>query len=204
MKKTLQVLVVLVLICTVMACNITVPTPTPTLAPTSAPTATPESDPVLVGPPGWLTYTDTYNRFSIMYPPEGTLVQEAMLHIDLPVSPGTNLREKYLQIEFTPAASPCHTPQGNGFEPGTIPQTPVTINGIEFILEEGSDAGAGNYYQWSAYSVFNGSICISFDFMLHSTNPDNYDPPLPRFDQVLEAAIFVQMMETFRWLPGGG
>ncbi len=203
MKKPLQALVILVLICAVMACNITVPTSTPTLAPTAAAAATPESDPVLVGPPGWLTYTDTYNRFSIMYPPDGTLLLEAMVRIDLPVAPSTNLREKYLQIEFSPFTSPCHTPQGSGFEPGAIPQVPVVFGGIEFNNEQGGDAGAGNYYEWTAYSVSNGSICISLDFMLHSTNPDNYDPPLARFDQVLEAAIFAQMMETFRWLPGG-
>ncbi len=177
------------------ACNIAVPTPTLAPIPMSSPLPSP------TGPVGWLTYTDTYGDFSIQYPPDATLYLEAMTRIDFSILPDTNLVEKYLQIEFGPAASPCLNPLGAGYAPGTIPQTPVTINGIDFILEEGADAGAGSFYEWQSYSVSNGSICISLEFILHSSNPSFYDPPPTEFDRALESGIFAQVMDTFHWLP---
>jgi hypothetical protein len=184
-----------VLMLVVMTYNIPAPTPTAIPLPSAAPLSTPE------GPVGWLTYTDTYAGFSIQYPPDGTLFLEAMTRIDLPIAPDTNLGEKYLQIAYGSLASPCLSSLGAGWAPGTIPQTPVTFNGIEFIQEEGADAGAGNIYKWTAYSVSNGSVCISLEFILHATNPSMYDVPPAEFDPAAESAVFEQMMDTFQWLP---
>ncbi len=195
MKTTLYGIVCGVLLLTVAACNIPVPTPTIVPVPSALPLATPE------GPVGWLTYTDTFNGFSIMYPPDGALFMDAIVRIDLPVAPDTTLGEKYLQIALGPLASPCLSTLGAGWAPGTIPQTPVTFNGIEFIREEGADAGAGNIYEWVAYSVSNGSVCISLEFVLHSTNPAMYDVPPAEFDHAAESEVFDQMMNTFQWLP---
>ncbi|MEW6092505.1 MAG: hypothetical protein AB1531_00935 [Chloroflexota bacterium] len=195
MRTTLSGMVCGLLLLALAACNIPVPTPTAAPVPSVAPLSTPE------GPVGWLTYTDTYAGFSIQYPPDGTLYLEAMTRIDLPIAPDTNLGEKYLQIAYGSLASPCLSSLGAGWAPGTIPQTPVTFNGVDFILEEGSDAGAGNIYEWVAYSVSNGSICISLEFVLHSTNPAHYDIPPAVYDYAAESAVFEQMMNTFLWLP---
>jgi hypothetical protein len=88
----------------------------------------------------------------------------------------------------------------SGYAPGSFTSTPVSFNGIAFIKESGSDAGAGNLYQWTAYSTLKGSTCISLGFVLHSNNPGNFATPPPVFDQNAESAVFEEIMSTFGWL----
>ncbi|MBI4733022.1 MAG: hypothetical protein HY781_13020 [Chloroflexi bacterium] len=195
MKNRVIAISCVITLLALVACNIAVPTPT--LAPVPLPTPLPSPG----GPVGWLTYTDTYIGFTIQYPPDATLYLEAMTRIDFPILPDTNLGEKYLQIEYGSAASPCLSPLGAGYTSGSIPQTPLTINGINFVQEQGADAGAGNIYQWVSYSVAGSSGCVSLEFILHSTNPAMYDSPPAEFDYALESGIFTQVMDTFHWLP---
>lgn len=75
----------------------------------------------------------------------------------------------------------------------------VTINGIQFFREIGAGAGAGNLYEFVAYSTASDKNCVSMTFILHSTNPDNSTPPLPVFDKAAELAVFDQIINTFDW-----
>ena len=77
------------------------------------------------------------------------------------------------------------------------------INGIIFRKETGGDAGAGNLYQWIAYSTTRDNDCVSLDFVLHSLNPGNYATPPPVFDFAAESAVFGQIAGTYTWFPPG-
>jgi hypothetical protein len=77
---------------------------------------------------------------------------------------------------------------------------PITINGISFLKQTGGDAGAGNIYQWVAYSTFLENVCVSLDFILHSHNPGVYPTPPPEFDYTAEVVIFDQIVSTYVWL----
>jgi hypothetical protein len=182
------------------ALTATTPSPTMTPVPASAsPTRTMTPTPAH---PTWLTYTNPAYQFQFQYPPEGQVSQQTDIgaHITLPVAPGTNLGEKYLNVSVAQNATVCTSPLTSGYAPGSFTSTPVSINGIAFIKESGSDAGAGNLYQWTAYSTLKNSNCISLGFVLHSTNPGNYATPPPVFDQNAESAVFEEIMSTFGWL----
>ena len=160
-------------------------TPTPTLTPSS----------------NWLTYTNQQYQFQFRYPSEGQISnQTETARIALPIVPGTNLGQKYLDVSVAENATICTSPLTSGYVPGSFTSTPVSINGIPFIKESGADAGAGNLWQWTAYSTLKGSTCISLGFVLHSTNPGNYQTPPPVFDQNAESTVFEAIMVTFTWL----
>ena len=94
---------------------------------------------------------------------------------------------------------PCESPYAEGYAPGSLPTEMRDFNGIPFVVMTGGDAGAGNYWDWTAYSTTTGSQCIDLSFMLHSLNPYNFTPPLPEYDQAAESAIFDEIMNTFTW-----
>ncbi len=166
----------------------------PTNTPTPTPTLTPYSN--------WLTYTNQKYQFQFQYPPEAQLSNQTdtTAHFALPIVPGTNLGEKYLDVSVTENATICTSPLTSGYAPGSFTSVPVSFNGISFIKESGSDAGVGNLWQWTAYSTLKGTTCISLGFVLHSMNPGNFQTPPPVFDKNAESAVFEQIMSTFTWI----
>ena len=76
----------------------------------------------------------------------------------------------------------------------------VTINGLTFLKQTGMDAGAGQRYNWTAYSTTLEKTCVTFIQVLKSSNPDNYPTPPPLFDLARESAIITEMVSTFNWL----
>jgi hypothetical protein len=171
---------------------------TPTTAATTTVTPTETTPPFTAN---WPTYTNLAYQFKFQYPPEGTVSNQSdtTAHITLPFMPNTNLSEKYLDVNVAPNATICTSPLTANYAPGSIPVTIVTINGIGFFKESGSDSGAGHTHQWTAYSTLKDSTCISLSFVLHSTNPGVYPTPPPVFDQNVESAVFEQIMSTFGW-----
>jgi hypothetical protein len=191
-------------------------TPTVTLAATTpAPTRT--SAPTPVGPTltatftatvppvdaGQLSYLNQRYGFQFTYPKTGaiTVSQDNFIHMNLPVSSGTNLGEKYLDLAIFENASSCTSPLTSGYAPGSFTSQPVTINGIQFVKESGQGAGAGQIYDWVAYSTIKGTACISMSFVLHSTNPSNYPVPPPVYNKEAESAVFTDITSTFNWTP---
>lgn len=148
----------------------------------------------------WLTYSNAAYGFEFKYPPQSQIAsqQNNFARIQLPIVPGTNLSEKYLEAVVTENAGVCQSP----FATSSILATSetVNINGISFLKQTGGDAGAGNFYDWVAYSTLRNANCVSMGFVLHSLNPGNFDPPRPVFDRAAESAVFAQMMSTFTWL----
>ena len=111
----------------------------------------------------------------------------------LPFTAGTNLVQKYVDISVVEGANPCKSPQ-------TTPMASsenVTINGIQFLKEIGSEGATGNLYDWTAYSTLKGNACISLTFVLHSTNPGVFQTPPPLFDAAAESAVFGTIMSTY-------
>ncbi|HAV76706.1 MAG TPA: hypothetical protein DCX53_05050, partial [Anaerolineae bacterium] len=134
--------------------------------------------------------------FSVNYPKESTLVtaSDTSARINLPITSGTNLSEKYVLITVVENAAACKSPDIGG-QPLTSEN--VTINGIQFLKESGDSAGAGNRYDYVAYSTVSNNNCISLSFVLHSHNPGNFPTPPPEFDKAAESAVFDLIIKTF-------
>ena len=155
------------------------------------------------GIPGWVTYSNATYGFGFEYPPEGVVSypEGLVLRVDLPYTPGTNLVEKYLEVSVRPGVSPCHSPQVEGMDPSQVNSQPVPIDGQTWLQEAGSGVGAGNIYEYTAYSLETSGSCLSLAFILHSTNPANYSTPPPEFDRAAESAVFPQVMGTVKVTP---
>jgi photosystem II stability/assembly factor-like uncharacterized protein len=148
-------------------------------------------------PAQWLMYTNQQYGFQFMYPPQSQILSQSptYLKMNLPFTPGTNLGEKYLETIVAENANPCQSPLTTAHSTSEN----VVINSIPFLKQTGGDAGVGNIYEWEAYSTSSNNVCVSMDFVLHSTNPDNSEPPLPVFNKAAESAVFMQIMSTFAW-----
>ncbi len=188
--KAFTFLIRILAVATLLSACTSVASPTPaTITPTlaEATSTSPASD--------LISYADSVFGFSFLYPKEATLstgLDSGIPRIDLPVQPGTNLQEKYLEIYSSFYDNGCAIPQDAEAQD-------TEFNGIAFIQQSGADAGAGNYYEWERYSANNGSACVSLYFVLHSTNPANYDQPPAEFDEVVERAVISQILSTFTW-----
>jgi hypothetical protein len=158
--------------------------------------------PTLSFPAGWQTYTDQHFGFSFRYPQEAQVIdqQEAYARIiDLPIIPDTNLLEKYVDVNAVKNGFPCPSPYVDSLS-GSTPSQQVTINGLSYTEQAGAGAGAGNIYEWTAYSTQRGDVCVSLTLVLHSANPMNYATPPPVFDAVVESQVFKDILGTFAWL----
>jgi photosystem II stability/assembly factor-like uncharacterized protein len=164
------------------------------------PTITPVPPTVTMVPNDWLRYENPAYGFKFQYPPQSERFFETgnSILIKMPIAPGTNLVEKYLQVNAR-VANPCQSPLSAISPPGSPTET-VVINGISFLKQTGGDAGVGHLHEWVGYSTLKNNTCISMDFVLHSLNAGNFDPPKPEFDKAAESAVFTQVMSTFAWL----
>ncbi|MBK9923783.1 MAG: hypothetical protein IPP66_00700 [Anaerolineales bacterium] len=164
---------------------------------TSAPTGNTANDTSTAT--DWQKYFSEKYGFEVKYPNGSSLSDQTDVHtrIGLPiVTAGTNLGEKYVDITVTENAATCKSPDTGGEVSAT---ENVTINNIQFLKETGAGVGAGNLYEFVAYSSVANNNCVSLTFVLHSTNPGNYETPPPVFDTASESAIFDSIIKTFDW-----
>jgi hypothetical protein len=75
-----------------------------------------------------------------------------------------------------------------------------TINGYRFQIQTGSDQGAGQIHKWTTYTTLQGSLCLSFNFILHSGTIGAFPTGTPEFDEAAESALFPTFMGTFHLL----
>lgn len=175
-----------------------VPSATPTPSGTPV-TATQQSS-------NTLTYVNQKYGFQFNYPSQGQISNQTdnTAHITLPIAPGTNLREKYLDVSVADNVTTCTSPLTNGYAPGGFQSQQVSINGINFVKESGSQGAAGNFYDWVAYSVLKGTSCISLSFVLHSLNPGNFATPPPTFNMITESSVFSDIVSSFVFTSPSG
>ena len=172
------------------------PTSTITFTPTSMPTATSTLPPAY----NWPTYNNYKYGITFKYPPGGQisgLSNDNSAAISLPFLEGTNLIEKYLDLRVMENVPACAHPVVG---PATNPET-VEYNAITFLKSTGVEQGAGQIRNWVTYTTTRDNVCVAILFVLRSSNPGNYPTPIPTYDEVVESAVFHQMMQTFMW-PG--
>jgi hypothetical protein len=168
------------------------PTPTPTSSTTGSASSTPNPT------SNWIKYYSEKYAFEFKYPPGSTITNQSDVHarINLQITPGTTLLEKFNDVSVIVNPSTCKSPDIGGVASNT---QNVTINGIQFLKETGAGAAAGNVYDFVAYSSQSGTTCVSMTFVLHSANPGVYPTPPPAFDKAAESLVFDQMINTFDW-----
>jgi photosystem II stability/assembly factor-like uncharacterized protein len=158
--------------------------------------------PTTPAPPtaNWPAYINSTYGFNFKYPPGSERFFETTnsILINMPIAPGTNLAEKYLQVSVNENINPCQSPLSDTSRPGSPTET-VVFNGIPFFKQMGGDAGMSQLHEWVGYSTLKNNACISMDFVLHSIAPGAFATPPPEFDKAAESAVFTQVMSTFAW-----
>lgn len=174
-------------------------TPTPTAATIESPTPTAVVTVIPTVPANWLTFTDVTFSFLFKYPPEGQIQadsNDSNTRINnLPiVQPGTNLEHKFMDVLVGQNVTECISSQAPG------PGVTVTINGIPFLKQTGSQGAAGTLFQLVEYSTLRDGVCVNLEFILQSQDPNSFATPRPAFDYATETALFDQIVGTYMWL----
>ncbi|MFZ5807835.1 MAG: hypothetical protein ACOY16_01000 [Chloroflexota bacterium] len=188
--------------------------PSPTFVPSSTstrlPTATtslPKALPATITPTSspygdWRTYRNTAFGFELMYPPGGVLSSNLpdSARIDLPFLQGTNLEEKFLDIHAQDFDGSCLSPLAQNLPPDALEAETILIGLLEYTVVRGSEGAAGSRYNWTSYAIQDEDTCVTLDFVLHSSNPENYPTPPPLYDMGIESRVFNEIAATFTWL----
>lgn len=179
------------------------PTATPTLtASAPAPSATPTATSLPSSPTDqWNTYRNYNFGFELRYPPGSSFALNLpdTARLNLPFASGTNLVEKYLEINAQEYLGWCLSPLMQSLPLEALQLEMLVVDPLTFETVSFSEGVAGGRYDWTAYAVHNEAVCVTLDFVLHSSNPDNFPTPPPPFDADLEKRVFEQIVQTFVW-----
>ena len=96
-------------------------------------------------PAGWVCYQNETYGFEVCYPAASLLTTASDAHsrIDLAYLSGTNLVEKWMDVDSREGLADCASPQAEGYAAGSLDEETRTINGLEFFVQSGENAGAG-------------------------------------------------------------
>jgi Ig-like domain from next to BRCA1 gene len=151
------------------------------------------------------TYQNAKYNFKFALPTGATIQSQTdtLGRVNLPFASGTNLQEKYIDVNVRENVTPCGSTLVGG---SAVTSENVTINNIQFNKQTSTEGAAGSVYDTVAYSTVRNNACISLSFVLHSANPGNFPTPPPLFDKNAESAVFTTIMNTFNWtnLGSGG
>lgn len=186
-------------------------TPSPSSTPTALPTLTasppaPSATPTATSLPSsptdqWNTYRNYNFGFELRYPPGSSFAVNLpdAARLDLPFASGTNLVEKYLEINAQEYLGRCLSPLMESLPPEALQLEMLVVDPLTFATVSFSEGAAGGRYDWTAYAVHSEAVCVTLDFVLHSSNPDYFPTPPPIFDMNLEKRVFEQIVQTFVW-----
>lgn len=164
-------------------------------------------EPETQSPDGWVQYQDDAFGFTLRHPDSGvavntnppTVAGQNSVRIDLPFTPNTNLSEKYLQIDTYTGTDVCASPHSEGYADDMLNPGEVTLGDITWKTHTAGGAGAGNFYEWFAYSTSHNGNCVVLTFVLHSVNVGNFSTPPAEFDRAAEMGVFEEIVSTFAW-----
>lgn len=186
------------------------PTPSPTAthtpSPTKSPTAPPPTPTATLPPMSptdqWNIYRNYNFGFELRYPPGSNLAINLpdTARIELPFESGTNLVEKTLEIHAQEYLGRCLSPLMESLPPEALTLETLVIDPLTFEVDSSSEGAAGSRYDWVAYAVHDDDTCVTLDFVLHSSNPDNFPSPPASFNAEVEKQLFTQIVQTFVWL----
>lgn len=147
----------------------------------------------------WKTFRSEEYGFEFRYPPAGQVctcstTEGEKVRIDLPVTGGTLLQEKFFLVKAENASD--GEPLSNSEEEAN---KEVFINGREFRKKEFEKGAAGHIYEHTQYTTLKGDRLFVLDFVLHSVNPGVFESPPPGFD-CRERVVFRNIASTFRFL----
>jgi hypothetical protein len=173
-------------------------TVTPTFTPTRTPapsTATPTFTPTSSTTGNWNTYQNAKYGFFFKFPPGSSVANQTdnSGRVYLPITAGTNLVQKLVDVNVAEGVSPCKNPGSNP----NIPPENVTFNGIPFLKETWSEGATSHVGDYTAFSTAKGNACISLTFLLWSVVPGVLETPPPVFNRAAESAVFTTMMSTY-------
>ena len=172
------------------------PTPTRTTAPaTVTPTFTPTPTATSSTTGNWSTYQNVKYGFNFKFPPGSTDANQSDSggRVFLPITAGTNLLQKYLDVNVAEDVSPCKSPGSNP----TAPSQNVTFNGIQFLKEAWVEGAMSHRGDYTAYSTVKGNACITLKFLLWSVVPGVLETPPPVFNSEAESAVFTTILSTY-------
>jgi len=171
----------------------------PTTAPATATSTPMPSVPSATATTSAASYQNVKYNFTFTLSSGATIVNQTdnAGRANLTFASGTNLSEKYVQVNVVENANPCVSPAVGSTN---TPPENVTINNVQFVKRVGEEGAAGNFYDWVTYSTTRNNACISLAFILHSVNPNNFPTPIPVFDKAGESAVFTQIINTFNWI----
>jgi hypothetical protein len=150
--------------------------------------------------PGWVRCNTEAGSFDVRVPEGSGLAEAAMPpRLHLPISPGTDLVEKYLDVGVLEGAETCPSPDTPGYGFVSRQGSPQTIDGgdVDFIVEEGQDGAMGHSYSWLVYSTSRDRTCVSLILTLVSSSA--LVPPPPHFG-IEEEYAFGGVIASFRWV----
>ena len=154
-----------------------------------------------------LEYRNEVFGFSFLYPAdlilrETTDRQSILLVFPRPLN--TNWVEEQLLVRVQ-NSPPCFTSLAEGRNEAQLTEQAVVISGLNFLRQNFSGAAAGTTTEMVAYLTNQDEMCISFDFLLRTFDPDNLDPTAfpnapTAIDRPQEVQVFEGIVSTFKWL----
>lgn len=137
-------------------------------------------------PPPQSTYTNSKYNFSFSYPNSFTQVtptygnlSNQIIQVQLGNTdyPKTNFGDADFNISQEAAANlvACLKFQYPA-APSSATPAQKEINGINYYVLTGDDAGAGNFYSSTIYRTFINGNCFELNETIHTTNIGNYTP----------------------------
>src|SRR6185503_9031016 len=116
------------------------------------------------------TYQNVKYNFKFTLPTGATIQSQTdnLGRVNLPFASGTNLTEKYIDVNVRENVTPCGSTLVGG---SSVTSENVTINNIQFNKQTSTEGAAGSVYDTVAYSTVRNNACISISFVLHSANP---------------------------------
>lgn len=183
------------------------------VAPSPLPIPSVEPSPTQIN---FKTYISPENyHFTIKYPTDSKVDENykyKLLGPDLEISGvsfsippslvnGTNLsKDSYISAEISERVCGAN----NFLDTNAHEMTNEVINGTTYSKATLSDAGAGNFYQETVYSVratWNRNVCYALRLFLHSNNLsvlNESNPSIKHFDQDKIEQLFKDMVSSFK------